>query len=111
MMNEIIDQKVLADIASERESQFKSWGEQNHNDAVWALIAGEEFGEVQQAILHDQFGGKAAGTARDELVQLAAVSIAWIECIDRHAPNGRAARPELDEAERLRVMAKNEVTT
>lgn len=32
---------------------------------------------------HDCFGGKSAGTTRKELVQLAAVALAWIQAIDR----------------------------
>lgn len=75
---------------SERWRQRAKWGEQNHDDSTWALILGEEFGEVQQAILHDRFGGKSAGTVRAELVQVAAVALAWIECIDRRA--AQAAR-------------------
>ena len=50
---------------------------------MWSAILGEEAGEVAQAALHDEFGGKAAGTVRAELVQLAAVGLAWIACIDR----------------------------
>lgn len=69
----------------ERAKQDRVWGEQNHTDIWWAAILGEEFGEVSQAILHDEFGGKAAGTVCTELVQLAAVALAWIECIDRRS--------------------------
>jgi len=83
---------VLFNILQERTRQNAKWGEQNHGDATWALILSEEIGEVCQAILHDQFGGKAAGTVRAELVQVAAVALAWVECMDR-----RVAREELEQ--------------
>lgn len=76
---------AATDVFYERSRQDAKWGEQNHADVWWSAILGEEFGEVSQAILHDEFGGKAAGTTRAELVQLAAVALAWIECIDRRA--------------------------
>ena len=77
------------DVTAECVRQDEKWGQQNHDDATWALIAGEEFGEVSQAILHDRFGGKAAGTVRAELVQLAAVCLQWIKCIDRRTLDGQ----------------------
>lgn len=75
--------QIFDEIAAERARQDAKWGKQNHSNATWALIAGEELGEVAQAILHDVFGGKAAGTLRQELVQLGAVVVAWLECLDR----------------------------
>jgi NTP pyrophosphatase (non-canonical NTP hydrolase) len=76
-------QLVLDEIHIERTAQDDKWGKQNHDDYRYLAILGEEFGEVAQAALHTEFGGKAAGTVRDELVQLAAVAVQWIECIDR----------------------------
>jgi len=75
--------KVLDRIVQERGYQDAKWGEQNHTDEWWLAILGEEYGEVAQAILHDEFGGNHAGTLRAEMVQLAAVAIAWLECMDR----------------------------
>lgn len=56
--------------------------------AIWILssggaILGEEVGEFHQAVLHDRFGGKAAGTSREEAVQIAAVALQIIEYYDR----------------------------
>lgn len=51
------------------------WGEQNHNDELWVLIAGEEFGEVCKAILENK-----ADESMAEIVQLAAVMVSWLEC-------------------------------
>lgn len=74
---------VILDIEVEREKQDAKWGEQNHTDEWWLAILSEELGEVAQCILHDFFGGKAEGHLREELVQLVAVGVAWLECIDR----------------------------
>ena len=75
--------EVLGDLMNERDRQDAKWGEQNHDDMIWTAILGEEFGEACQAALHDRFGGSHAGTLRDELVHVAAVTVQWIECIDR----------------------------
>lgn len=75
--------EVLEDVEKERIAQDKKWGEQNHDDFIWSAILGEEVGEVCKASLHDRFGGKEAGGQREELLQVAAVAIAWVECIDR----------------------------
>lgn len=70
-------------IHSERERQNKKWGEQNHDDYRWLTILSEEVGEIAQAILHDEFGGSHAGTAKIELIQIAAVAVQWLECMER----------------------------
>lgn len=75
--------RVLRDVADERARQDEKWGEQNHDDCCWATILGEEFGEACQASLHIRFGSATVELLRDELVQVAAVAVAWIECIDR----------------------------
>lgn len=80
--NETVDM-AIPDILTERERQNAKWGVQNHDAPVWLAILTEEVGEAAQALLHDQFGGVHAGTLRDELVQVAAVAVQWIECIDR----------------------------
>jgi hypothetical protein len=53
------------------------------------LVLGEEFGEVGRAILEAGYGSRDAAIStewerrlRAELVQVAAVSLAWIEAID-----------------------------
>lgn len=81
-LRELRTQAVL-DVMKERSRQFAKWGEQNHDLPTWMAILGEEFGELCQAVLHDQFGGHAAGTHRAEAVQVAAVAIQIIEYIDR----------------------------
>lgn len=82
-------EQVFGEVAIERARQNEKWGEQNHDDYRWLAILTEEIGELAQAILHDEFGGRAAGTRNDELIQVAAVAVQWLECIERR--NGTAA--------------------
>jgi NTP pyrophosphatase (non-canonical NTP hydrolase) len=74
---------VNRQIEAERDFQDAKWGEQNHDDYRWLAILMEEVGELAQAMLHDEFGGSHAGTAQSELVQVAAVAVQWLECIER----------------------------
>lgn len=98
---------VLIEVRVERERQDEKWGEQNHDNGTWSLILGEEFGESCEAALdvrfkdnwtvEDHFASdnpeamiasrKAEQVAhlRDELIQVAAVAVAWVENIDRRA--------------------------
>lgn len=77
---------AVRDVAFERQRQHDQWGEQNHDNFRWLAILGEEVGESCEAALHDEFGGSQQGTLRKELVQVAAVALAFIECLDRRAP-------------------------
>lgn len=70
-------------VIDERDGQDEKWGEQNHDDYRWLAILTEEIGEIAQACLHDEFGGKATGTVGKELIQAAAVIFGWLECIER----------------------------
>ncbi len=69
---------LFAQIDMERSKQDKKWGEQNHSPLKWLAILVEEVGEVAQAILQ---GNRLA--CYQELIQCAAVIIAWIECEER----------------------------
>lgn len=105
---------VLPDVARERARQDAKWGEQNHPDIPtasyvfdtleipneqrarflcetgttnWAAVLIEELAEaVQAAEDHDVTGLRA------ELVQIAAVAVAWVEAVDRRT--GRGAGPK-----------------
>ena len=74
---------IYQEITNERERQDEKWGEQNHDDYRWMNILVEEIGEAAQAVLHNEFGGRAAGTLKDELIQVAAVAVQWLECLER----------------------------
>lgn len=84
---------ILTDVAAERERQDVKWGEQNHDDAHWAPILGEEFGEAMTEVNNILwYKGEIKKEVliqhlREELVQVAAVAVAWIECFDRRESN------------------------
>lgn len=65
-------------IQDERARQDAKWGaDQHHDPHLWTTILAEEFGEVARAVLeHDAAGLRA------ELVQVAAVCVAWLESGD-----------------------------
>jgi NTP pyrophosphatase (non-canonical NTP hydrolase) len=81
--------KVIDEVQKERDNQDTKWGEQNHCPKVWALILGEEVGEVSKELLdagefvNGKFQVKDTTEYRKELIQVAAVAIAAVEALDR----------------------------
>ncbi|MBA7500890.1 hypothetical protein ES704_03652 [subsurface metagenome] len=81
-------------IWNERVKQDATWGKQNHNNEKWFTIIGEEVGEIANAINeYNPTGNKRKYTKiaclenlEYELIQTAAVAIAWIECLRRNNP-------------------------
>jgi len=103
-------ERVLRDVTDERIRQNIKWGEQNHPDGTgpaWPVMAAGALysgfaadmvrRQVQAAAKHgtttwhgvlaEEFHEAAAANApcvlRAELVQVAAVAVAWVEAIDR----------------------------
>ena len=74
--------KVLSDVAWERELQDRKWQEQNHG-IEWMSILGEEFGEACQEFNRVHFASCSDKNLRAELIQVAAVAVAMVECLDR----------------------------
>lgn len=81
---------VLAEVHAERRGQDAKWGEQNLDPFAYLAILTEETGEASQAAVKARF--EALGPTdsrmllkhyRAELVQVAAVAVAMIECLDR----------------------------
>lgn len=82
---------IYQQVIDEQVRQEKKWGVQNHEPDHWFLILGEEFGEAAKEALE----AKTAKTPiegmahlikyREELIQVAAVTISMIECLDRNA--------------------------
>lgn len=70
--------EALRDVIAERVAQDAKWGEQNHDPYKWLAILSEEVGEVAEAMLKG-----SRGNYRDEMVQVAAVAVAAVECLDR----------------------------
>ena len=82
-------------VAVERIKQDAKWGEQNHDHLAWLAILAEEFGEVGECVTKacvPPIGNDAdqwLDLLEYELVQVAAVCVAWVECI-RRTENGGA---------------------
>lgn len=95
---------VLSDVADERRRQDRKWGEQNHADHphtgpsadAWAALvalaeaearASLHRGPTWAAILLEEVGEALQeddpARLRAELVQVAAVAVAWIQALDR----------------------------
>jgi len=71
-------------VERERMRQDDKWGIQNHMPYVWLAILGEEYGELQQAILERSFGDKEWADIEKEIIQCAAVLKAMWECAQRN---------------------------
>lgn len=65
-------------IMEERARQDEKWGEQNHDPFVWLAILGEEYGEACKTAYEGE-----EHHLRVELVHVAAVAVAMLECGDR----------------------------
>lgn len=97
--------KILGQIRAERERQNEKWGVQNHKPVEWVTILTEEVGEVAKEACDHHFKNPflniITGEVRDieendiiqkirlkdyrkELIQVAAVAIQAIECLDRN---------------------------
>lgn len=72
--------QVLIDVVWERVQQVERWGDQHHDDGFWLAVETEELGEVARAMLKQK--PTENGNLREELIQVAAVAIAWVEDID-----------------------------
>ena len=85
----------------ERIKQNVQWGEQDHSDFKWLAILGEEFGEVCNSVVEayalnntEERRRGAFNNLEYELVQTAAVCVAWIEAIRRR--NNEAILQDMD---------------
>lgn len=74
-------------IRNERARQDNRWGVQDHDPYRWLAILVEEIGETGKAILENEFSSGPGHTPDHiavELLQSAAVIVAFLECLDRH---------------------------
>lgn len=94
---------IMVAIAEERARQDEKWGEQNHPDGTgggarqtWMTIArnscdrADREGALTWAHILDEESAEALAETdpaklRNELIQIAAVAVAWIEALDRRA--------------------------
>lgn len=97
---------VLADVNAERDRQETKWGEQNHPDGtggpllVAAAIEARRrcesassegrltYGHILAEEAAEAFAESDKAALRKELVQVAAVAVAWVEKLDREAASG-----------------------
>lgn len=80
--------EAIDQIRIERLRQIELWGEDGKSNPLWLTIITEELGEVAEAIL-DLRDAQANGSARqrhharehllDEITQVAATAVAWLE--------------------------------
>jgi len=86
--------KVYAEVKAERIRQDELWGVQDHHPVEWLSILGEEFGEVSKAVCEAHFKGyESTGNwdnYRTELIQVAAVAVSMVECLDRNRDKGES---------------------
>jgi NTP pyrophosphatase (non-canonical NTP hydrolase) len=73
------ERDIWIHVLIERRNQDKKFGIQNHEIHKWLSILGEEVGECHKAALEDN-----KTELREELIQVAAVSQAIIESMDRN---------------------------
>lgn len=76
-----VRRQALCDVDVERDRQDAKWGGipglDRRDDHTYAAVLGEEFGEVCKAWLE-----RDVAALREELIQVAAVAVAWVEEID-----------------------------
>ena len=69
-------ENVYLAIQEERDRQNAKWGVKSLPPTIWLPVLVEEVGEVARAIMEQD-----NQAMRGELVQVAAVCIAWLECL------------------------------
>lgn len=84
-MHSKIQKMIFERIADERIRQYAKWGPQYHLDDTWAMILMEEVGEVAKSIVDRLSNADPKAHVADmkkEIVQVAAVAVAWLECLE-----------------------------
>jgi hypothetical protein len=85
-----IQERVLADVVYERGQQDQQWGVSDHPPHIWALIVAKHAGKLADDALDFLASGGADSdealaflSARERAIKIAAVCVAFAECIDR----------------------------
>ena len=73
---------IASKLIAEQTNQILIWGkkEQEESDGTWMIVLMEEVGEAARSILEG-----SPHHLRQELIQVAAVAMSWIDNIDRRA--------------------------
>lgn len=70
---------IIESLLLERVAQDAKWGpNRNLSPYVWLAILTEEVGEAAEAVLSEDYSN-----LREELVQVAAVAVMWLEALER----------------------------
>lgn len=82
-------ESIFEEIKNEMLAQDAKWGEQNHKPIEWVAILTEEIGEVSKEALEYHFKKyyrdvDQLANYRKELIQVAAVAVAMIQCLERN---------------------------
>lgn len=80
---------IFDELDYERALQDLKWGVRDYDFQPmcrWATILLEEAGEVAQEVFAIEIEGKIADHLRVELVQLAAVAVAWMQALPEETP-------------------------
>ncbi|MBO4273384.1 hypothetical protein [Microbispora triticiradicis] len=102
--------RVLSDVAAERAAQDAMWGVQDHADGTGpgygpeadlakraVTDAAAEGRLTWRHILHEEvleaFAEDDADRLRDELIQVAAVAVKWVQDLDRRTRSKEAPAP------------------
>jgi hypothetical protein len=71
---------VISDVIEERKRQDEKWGAgRDQDNLVWSSILTEEVGEAAEQSLWVHFDGIDEARLYKELIQIAAVAVAWAE--------------------------------
>ena len=83
--------QVLFDwIEQEREEQTANWGlRHDPGDGILLAVLVEEVGEVARCLNAGWPEGYRVAELREELVQVAAVAVQWLEVLERRIEDGR----------------------
>jgi hypothetical protein len=104
--------KAIEDVLDERKRQDEQWGVQNHHPAYWLAILGKQVGQFGSAVLNREWWTdkeSATKKMRDEAVQLTAVGLAIIECIDRgKMPEGLMTAKPSDPRQLSRALGQGD---
>ncbi len=76
--------RATDEVRAERLRQDARWGEHNLAPFEWLSVLGEEVGKACQAANKAHWDGAPWAGYRAELVQVAAMAIAALACLDRH---------------------------
>ncbi len=74
---------ALESVLRERQRQDVLWGVQNHHPDRWLRILNEEIGEFCGEVDVVEYNLDSRNDMRKECVQIAAVALAMVECLDR----------------------------